>query len=429
MSVERLAILGGPKAVPAGVAKKWPFITEEDKQAVMRAMDHGINSADTPEIAALEKEWASYVGVKHCLATNSGTCALHMSVAASGIGPGDEVLVPAYTFVATGTAVLHQNAIPVFVDVDPRTWNMDVSRIEAAITPYTKGIIPVHLNGYPAEMDEIRRIARKHNLVVIEDACQSHGATYKGKKTGSLGDLAGFSLNSWKNLGAGDGGLFVTDDDDYAERAGMVREFGERIYKGQKRKYLSYALGYMYRTTDFVAAFARSQLKRLDEMNRQRLENVRLLNDALSQFKFVSFPEYNLSDRTCVHWFYAFKVSAKAAGFDMPEVEFKDRISAALVAEGVHAGSWQTVTLPAQSVFRDKIGYGKGSPWSDRNYKGNVTYNPADYPVAQMVCEQSLWMSNLFQWPHTAEDVKCAIKGYEKVFSQIGDVVAHKGDR
>ena len=246
----------------------------------MAAMDHGIFSNDVPNIEALQKEWADYVGVKHCLATNSGTAALHMSVAAAGIGPGDEVIVPAYTFVATATAVLHHNAIPVFVDVEPETWNIAVARIEAAITPSTKAIMPVHLNGYPADMDRINAIAKKHNLAVIEDACQSHGAQYHGRKTGSLGDLAGFSLNSWKNLPAGDGGLFVTNDDEYVQRAGMVREFGERIFKGERRNYRSYAMGWMYRTTEFVAAFARSQLKRLDEMNDCRIRNANLLNDA-----------------------------------------------------------------------------------------------------------------------------------------------------
>lgn len=421
---ENLAILGGPKAIPESVHKKWPFITEDDKKAVMEVMEHGLFSHDTPQVDNLQKEWADYVGVKYCLATNSGTAALHMSVAAAGIGPGDEVIVPAYTFVATGTAVLHHNAIPVFVDVEPDTWNIDVSKIEAAITPYTKAIMPVHLNGYPANMAEINGIAKKHNLVVIEDACQSHGAEYKGKKTGSLGNMAGFSLNSWKNLAAGDGGLFVTNDEDYFERALMVREFGERIHKGQRRQYNSYAMGWMYRTTDLVAAFARSQLKRLDEMNQRRIDNAMLLTEALSQFDFISFPKYK-DDRTCVYWFYPMKLSAKIAGFDVPDAQFRDWISAALTSEGLRIGSWQRHTLPAQSIFHDKIGYGKGSPWSDPSYKGNVEYIPENYPVAQMVCDSTTWLSNMYFWPHTSEDIKFAITAFEKVFSNLDKVINH----
>lgn len=421
---KKLAINGGPKAIPDGVAKKWPYITKEDKQAVMRAMDYGISSADTPEIDALQKEWAQYIGVKHCLATNSGTAALHTAVAAAGIGPGDEVIVPAYTFVATGTAVLHHNAIPVFVDVEPGTWNIDSTRIEAAITPSTRAIMPVHLNGYPADMDEIIAIAGKHKLVVIEDACQSHGAIYKGKKTGSMGALAGFSLNSWKNLPGGDGGLFVTNDDDYLERALMVREFGERIFKGKKREYKSYAMGWMYRTTDFVAAFVRSQLKRLDEMNERRIRNARLLVDALSQYDFVSFPEYK-DDRTCVYWFFPIMLSMEKAGFDyISKVTFRDALSEALEAEGLRVGPWQRCSLPAQNIFRDKIGYGKGSPWTDPNYKGNVEYIPEDYPIAQMVADQTIWLSNMYLWPHTEDDLNYAIEGFDKVFTQLAKVIS-----
>jgi perosamine synthetase len=422
---KKLAILGGSAAVPESAKKKWPFITEQDKQAVMRAMDHGISSADTPEIAALQEEWAEYVGAKYCLATNSGTASLHSCVAGCELGPGDEIIVPSYTFVATGTSVLHHNAIPVFVDVEPETWNIDVTKIEAAITPYTKGIMPVHLNGYPADMDEINAIAKKHNLMIIEDACQSHGAEYKGKKTGTLGHAAAFSLNSWKNLGGGDGGLFTTNDEDIHERAIMLREFGERIYKGKKREYKSYAMGCMYRTTDFVAAFVRSQLKRLDEMNECRIRNAEMIKTALKDYDFISFPKYK-DDRTCVYWFFPMMLDKEKAGFgDLPDADFRDWISEALTAEGLRIGAWQRCTLPAQSIFHDKIGYGKGSPWTDANYKGNVEYKPEEFPIAQKVCDQTTWMSNMFGWPQTENDISYAIKAFEKVFTKLDEVIEY----
>jgi len=255
---------------------------------------------------------------------------------------------------------------------------------------------------------------------VIEDACQAHGATYKGKKSGSMGDLAGFSLNSWKNLPAGDGGLFVTNDEDFYENALMVREFGERIYKGKRREYNAYAMGWMYRTTEFVGAFARSQLKRLDAMNKQRIENTEMLSEGLKQYDFVSLPGYR-TDRTCVHWFYAMMLSAQKAGFGhISDFEFRDKVSEALYAEGVRAGSWQRHTLPGQSIFHDKVGYGKGSPWTDSHYKGNVTYNPEEYPVAQSVVDRSLWLSNLYFWPSGEKQVKAALEGFDKVFTQLG---------
>ena len=420
---KELAIKGGPKAVPDEVVRQWPYILPEDKQAVLRAMDYGLRSDDTPQIDALEREWAAYVGAEHCLATNSGTAALHLCVAGAGIGPGDEVLVPAYTFVASGTAVLHNNAIPVFVDVEPETWNIDPRKIRQAITPHTRAIMPVHLNGYPADVDEIRAIAEEHDLAVIEDACQAHGARYKGRKTGTLGDAAAFSLNSYKNLPGGDGGLFVTSDTDCYRRAAMVREFGERTYEGSKRQYRSYALGCMYRTTDLVAALVRSQLKRLDEMNARRIDNAMRIRQGLGGYDFLSFPPYR-DDRTCVYWFFPMRLSAQAAGFDLPDSVFRDRVMAALNAEGLRVTQWQTVTLPAQSVFHDKIGYGKGSPWSDRNYRGNVTYEPERFPAAQSVVDSTLWLVNLYHWPHTLQDQDTyTIPAFEKVFSRLEDLV------
>ena len=288
--------------------------------------------------------------------------------------------------------------------------------------------MPVHLNGYPADMDPINAIAKKHELTVIEDAAQSHGATYKGKKTGTLGDLAGFSLNSFKNLPGQDGGLFVTNDDDYYERAKMVQEFGERIYAGKKRQYQSYAMGWMYRTTDLVAAFVRSQLTRLDEMNERRIRNAKVITEALCSYDFVTFPPYQ-KDRTCVYWFFPMKLSAKDAGFDVSDSEFRDKLAKALNAEGLRIGGWQSVTLPAQSIFRDKVGYGKGSPWSDSNYKGNVTYNPDDYPVAQMVVDSTTWLIDMYPYPQTEEDQQYTVKAFEKVFTQLDRVVAYDSEK
>jgi dTDP-4-amino-4,6-dideoxygalactose transaminase len=243
-----------------------------------------------------------------------------------------------------------------------------------------------------------------------------------------LGDLAGFSLNSFKNLPGQDGGLLVTDDDDYYERAKMVQEFGERIYAGKKREYQSYAMGWMYRTTDLVAAFVRSQLKRLDEMNERRVSNAKFITEALSRYDFVTFPPYK-PDRTCVYWFFPLRLSARVAGFDIPDSEFRTKVFKALNAEGIGMSSWQTVTLPGQSIFRDKIGYGKGSPWSDKNYKGNVSYNPEEYPVAQMVVDCTVWLMNMYHYPQTQEDQQYTVKAFEKVFNQLDKVVAHEDEK
>ncbi len=178
--------------------------------AVMRVIDSA-QFVLGPEVAAFEERFAAYCDVKHCLAVNSGTSALHLALLAAGIGPGDEVITVSMTFVATTAAILYSGAKPVFVDVDPVTWTMDPALIEAAITPRTKAILPVHLHGLMADMDPIMEIARRHDLVVIEDAAQAHGAEYKGRRAGSIGDLGCFSFYPGKNLGAyGEGGAVVT---------------------------------------------------------------------------------------------------------------------------------------------------------------------------------------------------------------------------
>jgi dTDP-4-amino-4,6-dideoxygalactose transaminase len=195
-----------------------------------------------PEVSAFEKRFAEYCSVGHCLAANSGTSALHLALVAAGVGPGDEVITVSMTFVATTAAVLYSGAKPVFVDVDPVTWTMDPARVEAAITPRTKAILPVHLHGLMADMDPIMEIARRRGLVVIEDAAQAHGAEYKGRRAGSIGDLGCFSFYPGKNLGAfGEGGAVVTNQPELAKRVALLRDWG------QETKYNHVVPGYNYR--------------------------------------------------------------------------------------------------------------------------------------------------------------------------------------
>ena len=196
MATEKLAIDGGTPILTRSDYGNWPVIGEYDRKFVNEVLDTGIVAGGTaPMVTALEKEWAEYVGMKHCLTTCSGTAALHMALAALDVGPGDEIITSAYTFLASASCALHQNAIPVFVDIDPQTMCMDPTKLEAAITERTKVIIPVHIQGCPADMDPIMEIAKKHNLHVIEDACQAHGAMYKGKMVSTMETGAGVEYN------------------------------------------------------------------------------------------------------------------------------------------------------------------------------------------------------------------------------------------
>ena len=209
----KLAVHGGKPTIPPGTIQKWPPIDDIDRKMVLSSLE-GTTHTFGPNCTALQDEFAAWNGNRFALTTNSGTAALHMCVAACGCGAGDQVIVPAYTWSSSATCVLQHNSIPVFVDIDLDTMNVDIGRLEAAITRKTKAILAVHLHGLPVEMEPVLAIARKHGLKVIEDACQAHGALYKGRKVGTWGDCAAFSMNQNKTLCSGEGGMFVTDDEE-----------------------------------------------------------------------------------------------------------------------------------------------------------------------------------------------------------------------
>lgn len=236
------------------------------------------------ECEAFEAEFAEYCGVKNCIGVGNGLDALHLILRGYGIGEGDEVIVPSNTFIATWLAVSYSGARPVAVEPVEHTCNLDASLIEAAITPRTRAIIPVHLYGQPADMDSINEVAKKHGLKVIEDAAQAHGARYKGRRSGSLGDAAGFSFYPGKNLGAiGDGGAVTTDDDDLAQRIRILRNYGSRV------KYRNEVKGYNSRLDELQAAFLRVKLSHLDEWNERRKNAAGVYLDRLAGRK-LSLP-------------------------------------------------------------------------------------------------------------------------------------------
>jgi len=386
----KLAINGGNRVVPEGMIKPWPHITEEDKRAVMEALEKASPwRYPFEEVVELEKAWSEWTGMRFSLACNSGTAALHLCVVACEIGPGDEVLVPADTFLASASCVLHSNGIPIFVDVDPKTYNIDPKKIEERITERTKAIVAVDLHGLPADYDEIHAIAQKYGLKVIEDGAQAHGATYKGKQVGSLGDCSGCSLNGSKCLSAlGEGGLFATNDERMYELAIRARMFGEYVEPGKPREYNAYMMGWNYRLDPLQAAFARSQLKRLPEMTEWRIRNGTYLTERLKEISGIQ-PPYVPPDRTHVYFFYPILVRPEDLGFDEAHVDkFRDVFCRVMNAEGVPVRAWQTRPVPAQSLFQYLDGYGKGCPWSCPYARKGVKYDPSEYPVASDICRR-----------------------------------------
>jgi dTDP-4-amino-4,6-dideoxygalactose transaminase len=251
-----------------------PYIGEEEKALIMEVLDSGM-LVQGSKVAALEEEFKQVCGVKYAVATNSGTTALHTALLAHGIGEGDEVITTPFTFISSANSILFTGAKPVFVDIEPDTFNINSDLIEAAITPKTKAILPVHLYGYVCNMDKIMAIAEKYDLVVIEDACQAVGASFKGQKAGSFGTGA-FSLYATKNVMSGEGGMITTDDEDVAEACRMIRSHGMKV------RYYHDMLGYNYRMSDLHAAIGLAQVRRLDQFNAKRKANAAYLNQHIT---------------------------------------------------------------------------------------------------------------------------------------------------
>jgi perosamine synthetase len=427
---EKLAIGGGTPVLKRSDYANWPIIGADDRRLINEVLDSGIVAGGTaPQVSALEREWAEYVGSNYCLTTTSGTAALHMALAAVGVGPGDEIITSAFTFLASASCALHQNAIPVFVDIDPRTYNMDPAKLEAAITPRTKAIIPVHIQGLSADLDPIIAIARKHGLYVIEDACQAHGAEYRGQKVGSFGDVGTFSLNNFKNLCGGEGGLFTTDNEDYLNKGVLLRCFGDEIDEVSRRRvYNASILGYMYRNQELPAALCRAQLIHLDERNAVRIANAQHLSRELSKIPGV-IPPYCPPECKHVYFMYNVRFDPDAAGVNYDRRTFRIAVEKALYKEGMLVGQWQTMPVPAQDLFQSMLGYGGSRhPWAINEAKG-ITYNydPGQFPVAQMLCDTYTVVHGVHA-PNGTPLMDKIVAAFHKVFSNLDEAIAHVDD-
>ena len=426
---DTLALEGGKPSVPQDlIAHDWERYrkaTDEEVETVAAVLRSGHLSIalpiGMPQSDALGAEFAAWVGVRHGLVVNSGTAALHCAVAGVGVEAGDEVIVPADTFIASAMAVLHHNAIPVFVDVDPDTALIDPALIEAKITPHTRVIMVVHLHGLPADMDPIRAIARRHNLKVIEDSAQTYGGLYKGKKTGALGDAAGFAMTTTKQLMTGEGGLLTTDSDEVYERASMTRLFGEpgSSMTAAKRAYMSERIGWNYKLPETVAALGRLRLKSVQGYVDGCRRNAAYLAQKLEAIPGIKTPVVP-TDRTHTYYHFSLQVEAAVLGLDIEAGRLRNGVMKALAAENLDVMQWQSVPVPAQPLFQNRLAYGKGSPWN--THAGEVSYDIEDYPNAFAVLERSFVVRRLVP-PNGFEVMDCYARAIQKVYSQIERVV------
>ena len=415
----RLAIHGGPKAVPEGLRfRMWPEIDREDEELVLASLRQDSHSFG-PHAQKLQEEFPAWNGNRFCMATNSGTAALHMCVAACDIGPGDEVITTALSWTSSASCIVHHSAVPVFVDVDWASMHIDPERIEAAISARTRAILVVHYWGVACDMEPITAIARRHGLAVIEDACQAHGAQYRGKQVGTIGDVAGFSLNQNKNLCGGEGGFFVTDDEAKFNKGKAVTSFSDMRPADAGRDYHDYGLGWMYRTSDLNAAFALSQLRKLDRTNAQALENWNRLNATLEGTPHL-VPSFSSAERPTNGYAYVLRVDpeyAQARGVGLRPLT--RGIVAALAAEGVKV-SLANWLLPAHAVFQAKNAFGKGSPWTYA--RPEISYDLDQYPVAQDCVDTCLWNAFNHRPPNGPEQVDALAAAVRKVFEDLDQV-------
>jgi dTDP-4-amino-4,6-dideoxygalactose transaminase len=401
---EQLAINGGQKTLD----KKfdWPIFDESDVNAVVDVVRSGAwgNPNCDGMVAEFEKDFADFCGTKFALSCVNGSVALRLALIACGVRPGDEVIVPPYTFIATASIVLEANCVPVFVDIDPETYNLNPREVEKAITSKTRVIIPVHFAGQACDMDAIMKIASQHKLRVIEDACHAHGGEYKGKKLGSIGDAGCFSFQSSKNLTSGEGGMIVTDDEALYDMMNSLRNVG-RVKGGQW--YQHHNLGCNYRLTQLQVALLRTQLGRLDEQTRRRNENGIYLNSLLEKIDGIKPLSRGHGETLHTYHIYIFKYD-KTKFNNLSKREFADM----LAAEGVPSFMGYPEPLYKQPLFQEKNFMCYAIP-------EDVDYTNVCCPETEKACyEDAVWVMQ-HAMLGTKEDMELIAKAIIKIQKAI----------
>jgi dTDP-4-amino-4,6-dideoxygalactose transaminase len=399
VQTEKLAIHGGtPVRSPEKAWPKWPVVTDAERHALNRVLESG-KWWYGEEVARFEQEYAAFQDARHCVSCTSGTTAAEICIQALGIGPGDEVIVPAYTFIATASSVARMGAIPVFVDVN-ETWCMDPDAAEAAITPRTKAIVPVHFGSCVADMDRFLAIGRKHGIPIIEDACHSWGAKWKGKGTGALGHCGVFSFQMSKNLTAGEGGAILTDDEAFAERCRAITNCG-RVRGGQW--YSHEVIGTNARLTELQAALLNAQLLRLEQDTLLREKNAAMLDGELAGIEGLTpQPGDSRITRRAYH-LYPLRLDPEA--FGCSRASFLE----ASKAEGLPLGGGYPLPLYKQPAF------GKVPNAPD--------YSRVHCPVTEDLCSTSgLWFTHTYLLA-PEEDLLDIVRIFRKIKRHAAELV------
>ena len=379
----KLAINGGKSVAPNGLKTQWPVFDERERKALEQVLNSGkwwrgaYNDQKDSCVGKFERAFADYCGAKYAVAVVNGSAAIEVALKAGGIEAGDEVIVPAATFIATATSVVMVNAIPVFVDILPDTYQIDPEKIEEAITEKTKAIIPVHYGGYPADMDRILEIAKKYNLLVVEDAAEAHGSEWKNEKVGSIGDMGTFSFQMGKPLTCGEGGIVITNSEELASKCYAYHHIGR--FPGVP-KYEHSLCGWNYRMTEFQGALLLSQLTRLPEQTEKRAENGEYFAKLLDTIDGVSALKREPRITKRGYYFFFVRYDEKKFGGLL-----RDRFMETLQAEGIGCATAHNQPLYKNVVFKE-MNFGKtGCPISCPLYGKKIDYSKVSCPVAEKV--------------------------------------------
>ena len=420
-----LAINGGPKSVTE-TAPVWPRFEDEEIAAATWALDQARTKRDFISasfggegLEAFEKDFGDFLGVNHVVSTNSGCAAIHVALMAAGVKAGDEVIVSPYTWGQTVSPILQTNAIPVFADIDPDTFNLDPQSVEEKISPYTRAILVVHLFGGPARMDQIVAIAENHGLMVVEDCAQADGAAYRGKRVGTWGHLGAFSIGNGKNLAAGDGGMVTTNDTRLRELALLYGHHpsrqGRQLEDPELREYID-SCCYTYRMHPLSSVIARAQLKHLDAWNGMRRQNADHLSQQLAEIPGVKPPAVLPGGE---HVYHMYPMTYCPEDLDgLP----REVYTKALEAEGVSVGAYVGTPIHLRKRYQERdYFWGGGLPWSLG--KREVVYREGDCPVAEERCAQTEMNLGSTAWYEDCTGLMDQIAtAFRKVATNIGEL-------
>ena len=423
----KLALLGGKPIRTRPFLAHNP-IGKEEKKAAIAVIESGVLSRfigawhkdfyGGKKVQSFERVWAGFVGAKHAVSVNSNTSGLFAAIGAAGVGPGDEVLVPPYTMSASATAIIGYHAVPVFADIQPDTFCIDPKSIRQRITPRTKAIVVVDLFGHPADLDPIMEIARRHGLVVIEDAAQAPGAIYQGRKVGAISDMTVFSLNYHKHIHTGEGGIVTTNSDRFAERLQLIRNHGEAVVAEKGVKDLVNTFGFNLRLTEIQAAIGIAQLAKLPRLLKQRVKNADYLSKHIGALSGITAPVVRPG---CTHAYYVQSFLFDEAVVGVSRERFVEAICAELPT--AEDRDWPLISngyckpLYLQPMYQQQIAIGSaGCPFRCPHYKGTVNYKKGICPVTEQLYERLLIETEFMRPPATLKDMKDVVRAFEKVY-------------